>query len=120
MKSMRQTVTGVLSPDGVAIQIWQGVESLPEPCPQDDAVLPGHHLAAAGEDPPALLILAQPLPAGPRMREPALCLQPPPAWRWSMSAACSHISQPYCNLAWAVSEAEIQVCRSQDYVSIMG
>lgn len=54
-------------------------EPLPEPCPQDDAVLPGDHLAAAGKEPPALLILSQPLPPGPRMRDSALCLQPPPA-----------------------------------------
>ena len=78
---MRQVAPDALSPDGVAIQIWQGEEFLPEPCPQDDAVLPGDHLAAAGEDPPALLILSQPLPAGLGMRDPALCLQPPPARR---------------------------------------
>ena len=64
----------------MAFQSWQKEGPLPEPCPQNDAVLPGDHLAAAGEDPPPLLILSQPLPPRPRMRHPALCLQPPPAW----------------------------------------
>ena len=79
----------------MAFQIWQVKEPLPEPCPQDDAVLPGDHLAATGEDPPPLLILSQPLPASPRMRDPALCLQSPPAWAFT-----EHVSSMLpCQLA---------------------